>query len=313
MGSHGGATATGQLAVLADLGMTPDALGMPVRATMETVELGTLPRGPTVHLERHAFEADAILAVNRIKAHTDFAADVESGLAKILSIGLGKRAGAESIHRHGPAGLAYWIPRVAAHIVATGKVLGGLAIVENSRERAARIEFVPPDGIGGPAEAALLEKSKQLMGRLPFDELDVAVVQTMGKDKSGSGLELSSPSHGNALGLGLADFVPLDLVAGADLGATYVNAITSGLGGIQRARIPLALGTERDAICAAILSCGQADARRTRLVQMRSTLELDELLVSEPLLADVTAHPDLEVVSGPAEMTFAGGRLRSRL
>jgi hypothetical protein len=158
MGSHGGATAEGQVQLLADLGMTEQTLvGMPIRATMETVELDRLPGGPAVHLDAHAAKADGILAVNRVKAHTDFQGEVESGLAKIVAIGLGKQRGAEGIHRFGPANLGVWVPQVARRIVDTGKVLGGLAIVENAYDRAAGSTWSPPGrhrrpGRGGAAE-----------------------------------------------------------------------------------------------------------------------------------------------------------------
>src|SRR4051794_16822674 len=189
MGSHGGATAEGQVQLLADLGMTEQALGMPIRATMETVELDRLPGGPAVHLDAHAAKADGILAVNRIKAHTDFSDEVESGLAKIVAIGLGKRRGAEGIHRFGPANLGVWIPQVARRIVETGKVLGGLAIIENAGDRAARIELVAAQDIGGPVEAELLLDAKRRMATLPFDDIDVAVVDLLGKNYSGSGMD----------------------------------------------------------------------------------------------------------------------------
>src|SRR4051812_13381235 len=185
----GGATAEGQVQLLADLGMTEQTLGMPIRATMETVELDRLPGGPAVHLDAHAAKADGILAVNRVKAHTDFQAEVESGLAKIVAIGLGKQRGAEGIHRFGPANLGVWIPRVARRIIETGKILGGLAIIENAFDRAARIDLVAAGDIGGPAEAALLTEAKRLMARIPFETIDVAVLDAMGKNISGSGMD----------------------------------------------------------------------------------------------------------------------------
>jgi hypothetical protein len=331
MGSHGGATPEGQARVLADLGMTEESLGMPIRATMETVELGAVSGGPTVYLDRYAAAADAILAINRVKAHTDFNGDIESGLAKILAIGLGKQRGAEGIHLFGPANLGTWIPRVAQRIIDTGKVLGGLAIVENAYDHAARIEFVEPEGIGGPAEAALLDDAKRLMATLPFDDIDVAVIEVMGKDKSGSGvdtnvvgrmlirgtaefdrpnirnivsLDISDASHGNAIGLGLADFIPFRILERVDLLSTYINAMTSGLGGVQRGQIPLALPTDRDAISAALLTCGRADLERARVVQLRNTLDLAGLLVSESLRDEVEANSRLEILSDPAEMSF---------
>ncbi|MFP5336401.1 MAG: DUF2088 domain-containing protein [Actinomycetes bacterium] len=331
MGSHGGATAEGQAQMLADLGMSEAALGMPIRATMETVELDRLPGGPAVHLDANAAKADGIIAVNRVKAHTDFKGEIESGLAKIVAIGLGKQRGAEGIHRFGPANLGVWIPRVARRILDTGKVLGGLAIVENAYDRAARIALVEPEGIGGEAEAALLVEAKALMGTLPFDRLDVAVVDVMGKNVSGAGmdtnvigrmmirgtpeferprianiavLDISDVSHGNAVGIGLADFVPFRVLQKLDLRTTYINAMTAGLGGPQRGQIPMAMATDRSAVAAAILTCGRADLERVELVRVRSTLDLEHLLVSESLRQQVEEHPRLEQTGPPVEMTF---------
>jgi hypothetical protein len=331
MGSHGGATAEGQLGVLAELGMTEASLGMPIRSTMETVDLGPVLDGPTAYLDRNAAAADAILVVNRVKAHTDFKDDVESGLAKITAIGLGKQGGAAGIHLYGPANLGTWIPRVARRIIDTGKVLGGIAIIENAHHRAAAIEFVEPHDIGGGGEMRLLRQAKSLMATLPFERIDVAVVDVMGKNKSGSGmdtnvigrmmirgsaeferpqitnivvLDISDESHGNAVGLGLADFIPFRVVEKIDLRSTYINAMTSGLGGPQRAQIPIALSTDRDAIAAAILTCGRADLEHARVARVRDTLDLSELLVSASLRDEVEANPRLEIVGGPAVMSF---------
>ena len=318
MGSHGGATAEGQVEVLADLGITEASMGMPIRATMETVVLGQLEGGPPVHLDRNAAEADGILAVNRIKAHTDFSGTVESGLAKIVAIGLGKRSGAEAIHSFGPARLGHWVPRAGAVIAASGHLLGGLGIVEDGHDRAARIAFLEASEIGGPAEAALLAEAKRLAPSLPFDAADVLVVDAMGKDKSGSGmdtnvigrmmirgtpefarprivnivvLDLTDGSHGNAAGFGLADFAPMRLLAKVDLASTYTNSFTSGLGGVQRGQIPLILPTDRDAIAAAVASCAAQDRDRIRLARIRDTLDLGELWLSPALLDDLAERP----------------------
>lgn len=331
MGSHGGATAQAQVDLLADLGMTEASLGMPIRATMDTVELGRVDRGPRVHLDRIAAAADAILVVNRVKAHTDFAAEVESGLAKMTAIGLGKQRGAEGIHAHGPAELGRWVPEVARRIVGTGQLLGGLAIVEDPHHRAAAVELVEPAGIGGAHEARLLARAKALAPGLPFARLDVLVVDAMGKDRSGTGmdtnvigrrrisgspepdepaiatlavLDVTDASHGNCAGIGLADFVPFRVLEKIDLHAMYVNAMTSGLGGPQRAQLPIALPTDRDAVAAAVLTCGRADLEGCRLVRVRDTLDLEHLLVSTSLREQVDADPTLEVLGEPAPMTF---------
>jgi hypothetical protein len=331
MGSHGGATAEGQVEMLRSLHVTEDSVDLPIRATMDTVELGRLPDGPVVHLDANAARADGIIAINRVKAHTDFQGEVESGLAKILAIGLGKQRGAEGIHRFGPRNLAVWVPRVARRILDSGAVLGGLAIVENAFDRAAGITLLKPDDIGGPGESRLLEQAKSLMAGIPFDDLDVAVVDVMGKDISGAGmdtnvigrmmirgsheferprianiavLDVTDSSHGNAIGVGLADFIPFRILEKIDLRSAYVNAMTSGLGGPQRGQIPMAMPTDRSAVAAALLTCGRADLERARVVRVRSTLDLEHLLVSESLRELVEADDRLSVSGEPVQMAF---------
>jgi hypothetical protein len=331
MGSHGGATAEGQIEMLRSLGVTEESMGMPIRATMDTVDLGRVEDGPAAHLDANAAGADGIIAVNRVKAHTDFSGEVESGVAKIVAIGLGKQRGAEGIHRYGPANLGVWVPRVARRVIDTGKVLGGLAILENAYDRAAKIALLEADDIAGAGEAALLREAKTLMARLPFDELEVAVIDEMGKNISGSGmdtnvigrmmirgsaeferprianiavLDVTDASHGNAIGVGLADFIPFRILEKVDLRSAYVNAMTSGLGGPQRGQIPMAFPTDRDAVAAALLTCGRADLERARLVRMRSTLDLEHLLVSESLRAQVEADDRLSVSGDPVPMGF---------
>ena len=333
MGSHGGATAEGQLELLRSLGVSEESIGMPIEATMETVDLGRVADGPAVHLDANAARADAILAINRVKAHTDFHGEVESGLAKIIAVGLGKQRGAEGIHRYGPRNLAVWVPRVARKVLDSGKVLGGLAIVENAYDRAAVITLLEPDQIGGPEESALLERAKGLMAGIPFDVLDVAVVDEMGKNISGAGmdtnvigrmmirgseefsrpaianlavLDVTEPSHGNAIGVGLADFIPFRILEKVDLRSAYVNAMTSGLGGPQRGQIPMAFPPDRDAVAAALLTCGRADLENARVVRLRSTLDLEDLLVSESLRDQVDADDRLSVVGDPVPLSFGG-------
>lgn len=331
MGSHGGATAEGQLELLQSLGVSGESIGMPIEATMDTVDLGRVPEGPAVHLDANAARADGILAINRVKAHTDFHGEVESGLAKIIAIGLGKQHGAEGIHRYGPRNLAVWVPEVARHVLATGKVLGGLAIVENAFDRAAEITMLEPDQIAGPGEKAALERAKSLMAGIPFDVLDVAVVDQMGKNISGAGmdtnvigrmmirgseeftrpaianisvLDVTGSSHGNAIGVGLADFIPFRILEKIDLRSAYVNAMTSGLGGPQRGQIPMAFPTDRDAVAAALLTCGRADPENARVVRVHSTLDLEQILVSESLREQVEADDRLSISGEPVSLSF---------
>lgn len=331
MGSHGGATVEGQLAMLRSLKVTEESVGMPIEATMDTVELGRLPGGPAVHLDANAAAADGIIAINRVKSHTDFHGEVESGVAKIIAIGLGKQRGAEGIHSYGPRNLAVWVPRVARRIVESGKVLGGLAIVENAFDRAAEVLLLEPDDIAGTREVEILLRAKALMASIPFDELDVAVVDAMGKDVSGAGLDtnvigrmmirgseeferprianlavldVTEASNGNAIGVGLADFIPFRILEKIDLRSAYVNAMTSGLGGPQRGQIPMAMPTDRSAVAAALLTCGRADLENARVVRMHSTLDLEQLLVSESMRDEVEADDRLSITGDAQPLSF---------
>lgn len=331
MGAHGGATVTGQVELLAHLGVTEATIQIPIMATMDTVIVGRCDDGLAIYLDRHAAAADAILLVNRVKPHTDFSGQVQSGLAKMCAIGLGKQRGAEAIHAYGAAMLARRIPEVAQKIVSVANVLGGLAILENALDRTARIVFVPREGIGGPAEARLLEEARSMMGSLPFDEMDVLIVDEVGKDKSGAGLDtnvigrrlvrgveeferpriqnisvhaISPASEGNASGLGLADFIPFRVLGQIDLRSMYVNALAAGNSGTQRAQLPMALPTDRDAVAAAMLTCGRADLDNVRLVRIHDTLDLSRLLVSESLRQCVEMMPGLEIDGEARPMSF---------
>ncbi len=335
MGSHGGATAEGQTELLAGYGITPHTTGMPVVSSMEVRALGRLgddaDPGPTVHASVTALDADGLIVCGRVKPHTDFRAEIESGLAKITAIGLGKHQGAKTIHSFGTRGLAHWLPQAARLIVQRTNVLCGLALLENAYDQTARVVALHAAEIAGPGEARLLEEAKGLMASLPFDDIDVLVVDEIGKNVSGTGMdtnivgrmfirgvpEFSRPnvrivvvrditeeSHGNGIGLGLADVTTLRAARKLDLRATYVNAITSGIGGVQRARLPLIMPTDVDALCAGVLACSNGNPSHARVVRIKNTLELAELEVSESLLDEVRRHPRLELVSEPRALEF---------
>lgn len=320
MGSHGGSTAAGQKETLAGLGVTEEAVGAPVRATMETTSLG-IAEDVDVAVDAEAAAADHILLVNRMKSHTSFSGEIESGLAKMLAIGLGKQHGAEEVHRRGPAELERRIRVAARHICARLPVRGGIGLVEGIDKRLIRVELVAASGIAEEQEAALLTLAKGHEARLPFAAADVLVVDTMGKQYSGTGMdtnvlgrrmvrgmpELSRPrishvvclsvspgSHGNAVGIGLADFIPHAALAGIDLAATYANTLTAGSQAVQRAQIPIVLADEVDAVSAAILTADLDDVSRVRLARIHNTLNLDEMWVTEALVAE--ASEQYEVV-----------------
>lgn len=331
MGSHGGATAAGQVELLASLGVTAAAVGAPIRATMDTVVVDRTSAGIDIHVDALAWEADAVLAVNRVKPHTDFRAEAESGLAKILTVGLGKQAGAVNMHALGPSALAVSISDAAHRLVETGKVLGGVGIVENSEGQTAEIAFLEPRDIAGPGELRLLTHARRLMGRIPFDNLDVLVVDEMGKDKSGTGLDtnvigrtwvhgipegdtpdiavitvhdLTDASHGNAVGIGLADVIPFRLLQKIDLNAMYINAQAAGEAGVRRAKLPIALATDRAAIGNALRMCGRPDPSTVRLVRIPDTQTTSVLLVSQPLWNEVEQSDELEMIGEPQPFTF---------
>ncbi len=336
MGSHGGATAEGQLAVLADLGITEQTMGVQVLATMETVVVGHLADGTPVHHDTEACAADGILLVNRVKPHTDFHGALESGLGKVLAIGLGNHRGAQTLHAGGISNLPAAITEAARLLVDRGTVLGGLGIVENADERTAAVDLVEAGAIAGPGETALLEQARGLMGGLPFDRLDVLVVDEAGKDKSGTGMdtnvlgrcwvpavpEFSSPqitvvtahalskaSHGNAAGIGLADVIPLSLLEGIDVRATYVNSLTSGTGGVRRSRLPMVMEDDAAVVLAALAMTGVREPARARLARIRDTLSCNDLLVTPALLEEVAAHPELEVTGDPRPLATPDGAL----
>jgi hypothetical protein len=338
MGSHGGATAEGQREMLAGLGVTPESVGCPIEATMETVVVGTLPDGTPVHHDAVVAKSDGVLLVNRVKPHTDFHGPVESGLAKILAIGLGNRQGAAALHAGGIPLLGASIEAAARMVVETGKVLGGLAILENAHEKTAAVELVVAEGIGQAAETALLQRAGSLMGRLPFDSLDVLVVDELGKDKSGAGMDtnvlgrcwvhgipefespsiatvtvhrLSEASHGNASGLGLADVMPASLLEQIDLRTSYVNALTSGAGGARRSRLPMVMEDDAAAVLAAVTMSGRRDWSSLRLARIRDTLSPNELMVTPALLTEAADRFDLEIVGTARDLTDATGSLTS--
>lgn len=329
MGSHGGGTAEGQRALLADLGITEASVGAQIRATMEVIQVAETAEGLPVYLDRHAAAADGVLVINRVKAHTDFEGRFESGLAKMLTIGMGKHAQALAIHQHGAAGLREHTPRIAAAMLATGRVLGTLAIVENAEEAPALLEALPPDRIL-EREPALLIQAKAWAARLPVDALDILLVEELGKEISGTGmdtnvigrrgipgepdpprprvttlvvLDVTAASHGNALGVGLADITTDRLVRQIDRASTYANVLTSGF--LDRGKIPLHFPTDREAIATALHLNRRQPLTALRVAWIKNTLRLTDLLVSEALLPELRGRRDLLLDPHPVPMTFA--------
>jgi len=334
MGSHGGATAEGQAAVLSHYGVDEAGLGVEVRATMETRVLGEVA-GVPVHWDRNAADCGQVLLICRVKPHTDFVGSIESGLAKMTAIGLGKQKGAQLMHSGGVPGLRDLMPAAARFIADQGLLLGGIAIIENARDETASIHGVLGGEIGREGEERLLAASARLIPSLPFTDLDVLIVDRMGKDISGTGmdtkvlnrlrvlgepepaglritsivaLDLTEASEGNAIGFGLADFMPVRLVEQIDIVASYTNILTAGLSGVERGHLPIVMPDDRYAILAAIACRGRFAGQPLRLAWIQDTLHTETMAISEDLLEE--AGQDLEVLGPPERLPInSEGRL----
>ena len=310
MGSHGKATPEGQRAVLASLGLDASSLGVPIEASMAVRELGRTADGVPALLSEAALDSEGVLLVNRVKPHTSFGGELGSGLIKMLAVGLGKQAGASACHRAlARLGHAHVFRTVARVLVEHAPILGGLAIVEDQGHQTSTLRFVP-----APAfeleEPALLREARAKLARLPFEELDLLIVDRIGKDISGTGMdpnvigrgvhgyssslaerppagpviwrifarELSPDSYGNAVGIGMADFTTDRLIAAIDRQATQANVLTSL--SLQAAKLPLSFASDREAIEAALASLALDAPEQARVVRIRDTLELERLQLS---------------------------------
>ncbi|MBI2873732.1 MAG: DUF2088 domain-containing protein [Firmicutes bacterium] len=329
MGSHGGGTSEGQRRILAGLGVTPETIGAPVLCGTEVVPLGETPEGVPVYCDRDAAGADAILLCNRIKPHTSFRGPVESGLLKILAVGLGKHPGASAIHRRGPEALGAAITSAAAAGLARLPVAGGIAILENAYHETAGIVGVPAARIPD-VEPGLLQRARGYLPGIPAEELDVLVIWETGKCFSGTGMDtnvigrmrihgipeperplyrrivvlrLAPASEGNANGIGLADFTTRRLVEAVDFDATYTNGLTSTF--TQRAMIPITMKSDREALEAALETLGFAgDAAEAKVGIIRNTLELEDVYLSPSAVAEVMSRSEAGI---PADFVIHGG------
>ena len=309
MGSHGGATAEGQVEILESLGVTEESCGAPIRSSMETVEIGETDRGILVFMDKIASEADGVVVVNRIKAHTDFRSDVESGLLKMASIGLGKHAQALALHGYGVEGIRDFI-------------------VENAYDEPAIVEAIVPGDVPR-RERELLREYMEMMPGLPVSEIDVLYVDALGKNYSGTGMDtnvigrfrilgvdepespdvkylivgdVSEESHGNALGVGLADLTTERLAERIDRKAMNANVVTSTF--VERAKVPMVLSNDKEALETAVRCNWGVPPEETRFVRIPNTLRLEYLYVSENLVDETLQNAEAEVVAGPEELRF---------
>jgi len=329
MGSHGGGTAEGQVEVLKSLHITEATIGAPIHASMDVVEIGRSRFGFPVMVDKLAAEADGVIVVNRIKPHTEFEGPVESGLMKMMAIGMGKHKGCFEVHKQTVHyGYRDVIPEIGGVILEKLPILFGMGMVENIYDDTAMIRAIAPERFL-TEEKRLLNEAKRLMARLPIDPLDVLIVDQMGKNISGTGmdtnvvgrimfigekepdhpritrivvLDLTDASHGNAVGIGLADYTTRRLADKIDRRATAINCITAMTP--EKARIPIALETDKEAVEAAFETIGAVPPEKARVAHIKNTLEIGELAVSEALLKEVEAAENMTVVEALGPLAF---------
>jgi len=311
MGSHGGASPEGQIGVLRGSGITPESVGAPIVASMEVDFVGSLSNGNPVFVDRNALRADGIVIVGRVKPHTDFKGEIESGLMKMMVIGLGKQKGAEMIHRYRSEGYHKLLPEAARLIMERAPVIMGLAVVENAYHETAIVKAVEPENVEGE-EMRLLEEAKALLPRIPFREMDVLIIDEIGKEISGAGMDTNVtgrfwlPGERDPLAPDIEDITTQRLVSKIDYPSTFVNTLTGGHPLVGKT--PVFLPSDRDAIAAALHVCGPIDHAKAKVVRIRNTQELGRIWISETLYEMVKADPELqkklEIVGEPREMQF---------
>ncbi len=336
MGSHGGATPAGQRELLASYQLDEAHLGVPVVTDMDAVDIGPNSWGLPVWFDRNALAADGVVTVSRVKPHTDFRAKFESGVLKMLVIGLGKQRGADQVHSLGTRGLRDMIPESGKVILEKTPFLGGLAILENAREETAHLEVLDRDDLYD-REPGLLERASKMMGRLPFRGTDVLVIGECGKNYSGAGmdpnvigrmlveatpeaetndprivriavLDVSPESHGNATGIGLADITTTRALASIDPVPFRMNNFTAR--SLWRSKLPFGFDTDREVLERCVETCWQPEFGNVKFCVIPNTLEVAEMWVSAPLAADMTGHPHVEFVGDPIALPFdADGNL----
>jgi len=334
MGSHGGATGEGQREMLNELGVTEESIGCEIRSSMEVVEVGRTPeRDVPVVADANAAAADGIIPINRVKPHTDFDGVVESGLSKMLVIGMGKQRGAKIAHDWAVDwSLREMIPEITEQLLAELPVVGGVAIVEDQHDDTSILEGVPPSGFLN-REAELLETAYEIMPKIPFEEVDVVVFDRQGKDISGQGMDtnvigrrpfainepepdsprikriyvrgLTETTHGNAMGVGSADVIHEDIVAELDAPTTLINALTAST--IRGVRLPPVVETDRAGLVAALSTIGVVDPDTVRVLRAPDTMRLHQLVASKALVEEARSRDDLRVVEEPAPIEFDDG------
>ncbi len=327
MGSHGGATAEGQIGILTGYGVTEEFIGCPIRSSMEVVQVGNREdNGRPVYIDKYASEADGIILCGRVKAHTAFRGPYESGILKMAVIGMGKQKGAEQCHQDGFSEMAYDLPQIAKVIFDNTNILGAVALGENAFDQTCIIEGLLKEEVFD-REPDILTRTKERLGKIYFDDIDVLVVDRIGKDISGDGmdpnitgrfavshvptsknvqhiavLDLTEETHGNCNGLGLADVTTSRLVNKIDVDATFPNVVTSTV--LCTPRIPLFTRSDEDCIKIALRTCNFIDRENPRIVHIQDTMRLEEIYISEAMLEEAKNNPNVEILSEPEAWPF---------
>ncbi|MET1179210.1 lactate racemase domain-containing protein [Peribacillus simplex] len=326
MGSHGGATAEGQIDVLLQLGISEESVGAPILSSMEVIQLDELPNGLPVYIDKLAYESDKIIVINRIKPHTAFRGPVESGLMKMITIGLGKQKGAEAAHAYSFKYMAEHVPEMAKISLTKAPIIFGLATIENAYDKPAKIVAVPAEELE-EVEPGLLLEAKSLMPKLHFDSIDVLIVNELGKDISGDGMDpnitgnfatpyatggpdvkrtvvlgLTEKTHGNANGIGMADMTTKAVMNEIEWEKGYANALTSTVTDVVK--LPMFLDTQELAVKAAIKTCNAFDLNKVRVVRIQNTLEIGEIWISESMMEEALKNKNIEILSEPEELAL---------
>lgn len=328
MGSHGGATAEGQLEMLSSYNITEEAMGVPVLSSMDAVQIATIDTGIPIFCDKFAYESDGIIVMNKIKPHADFKADYESGLVKMMALGLGKHIGATHLHWQGFDSFRDLLPKAGEAFLGNAPVLMGLAIVENAYEEIMHLEVIRPEHILH-REKELLIMAKDNTAKIILDSIDVLIVEEIGKNISGEGmdpnvtgrpgsllkegfeapeiqkivvLDITKESHGNGAGIGMADISTLKCLNKIDLGMMYTNSITATI--LEPSKIPILMNNDFEAIVLAIKTCVRIDFDNPRVVKIKNTKDLNIIEVSEAYLDDIQRSDQLELVTGPFELLF---------
>lgn len=328
MGSHGGATAQGQKEFLKSYSITEESMGVEIISSMETVKLGEIEDGTSVYCDKNAYESDGIIVINKIKPHADFKGEYESGLVKMMAIGLGKHLGATSLHRHGFESFKELLPKAGKFFMNKAPILFGIAIIENAYDYPLIIEVVKPENILS-REKELLKTAKRNMACIKLDEIDVLIIDEIGKNISGEGmdpnvtgrpgsylnegfeapsiekivvLDVTKESHGNGVGIGMSDISTVKCINKLDLGAMYTNSITATI--LGPSKLPLIMNNEKEAILIAVKTCNRIEPENAKIVRIKNTLELNQIEVSTIYYDVIKKRHDMEMISQPYKLEF---------